>query len=136
MNRRSITHDQINHLRKLGIKKRFIEAMDPELVPLLIDLNAHGYETWQSCAGHKQEVSGNKKGFVAFVGYPKNKQILTKIINILTSHNLENIRSKRYTPPNGNELLYLTFSAIGNPHGEPSHVALKKQGRKYDTTTM
>ena len=116
MTRLSITHDQVNHLHKFGIEKRFIEAMDPEIVPLLIDLNAHGYETWQSCAGHKQ-VLGNKRGFVAFAGYPKNKKILTKIINILKSHNLENIRSKLYKPNNGNELLYLTFSSIGNPHG-------------------
>lgn len=44
------------------------KSIDPELKPVLIELNEHGYTTDMSCAGHPSEVKGFKthRGWISF----------------------------------------------------------------------
>lgn len=84
--------------------------LDPELYPVLVELNSAGFITHQSCAGHSRD--NGECGCIEFRGeYKKHSAGIEGIMWILAKHGLEGIR---FYPGLGAEA---TFGAIGSQYG-------------------
>jgi hypothetical protein len=95
------------------------------MVDVIIALNRAGFNTIQSCAGHRLERGSSllkiplTRGFIVFSGIPKTKKIISDIITIIKKHNLRNLRYGYHRVPNNKNLwFWVSFNAIGNPRGK------------------
>jgi hypothetical protein len=65
------------------------ENLDPEILPVVVDLIDHGFKTWSSCAGHIR-FKGDTGGLGhILLTHPKSTHKVNEIIKILLQHNLK-----------------------------------------------
>lgn len=88
------------------------EDVDPFLLDAIVELNASGYKTLFSCAGHpgrpRQGVVEYSRGYIQFAGkYPHRE-----IKKILRGHNIEEVK---FYPEGGSVWFgsYVTFVPLG-----------------------
>ena len=124
------------HGDKAVLGPECIECIDPEIRNVVIDLNAAGYHTDMSCAGHRApDTTEAIRGFLSFTEHWD----MNGIADILERHNLGNIRIgySKVDPRDVPVYLMATFDPIGrqrevfNPI-ERKYVLEKLNGTVYD----
>lgn len=102
-----------------GIDSENFEKIDPEILPVVIELNNNGFKTLHSCSGHKnsENVLLRKGGISIKKERVKNVDDLEKIYKILHKHNLNNIHIEEHEFPISKKSIWFSFSPIGSSKG-------------------
>ena len=97
---------------RIELSPELLDRIDPEIRDVVIDMNAAGYHTDMSCAGHRSPSTTDAiRGFLSFTEHWD----MNGIADILEKHNLSNVRigyskvDPRYIPV----YLMATFDPIG-----------------------
>jgi len=80
------------------------EDLDPEIIPLIVDLNAAGFQTLASCAGHS--TRGDIYGIVSIKGADPDTREIQKV---LKAHGLSIARIERKQSEGRTRILFPAF---------------------------
>jgi len=95
---------------KVELSPECLSRIDPEIRSVLVELNANGYHTAMSCAGHRDPNAAKvSRGWILFAE-PWAQQ---GIVAVLARHNLTGIRIG--FAPNAPTDLVAVFDPIGQP---------------------
>jgi len=91
--------------------------IDPEILPVVMELNSNGFQTVHSCSGHKNSENLLLRRGGISIKRVKNVDDLEKIYKILRKHNLNDIHIEEYEFPISKNSIWFSFSPIGSSKG-------------------